>query len=134
MNKILYRVWDKKCNVMRPVVRLEGDPGTGEMYGVLVGAKNEHLKEVVLMQYIGLNDKNGKEIYEGDVLALDNERFKVRWSQQLAAFMVEPLTSEARQRGELKYVNDLFAFTEKTTEFEVVGNIYENADLDRRMK
>lgn len=85
--------------------------------------------EITLMQYTGLKDKNGKEIYEGDVVQEDIRRDKrskpiMRWSvvvySEKGMFIVECLPKSLRQWNELYKEND---------EVEVIGNIYENPEL-----
>lgn len=65
------------------------------------------------MQFTGLHDKNGKEIYEGDVVkGINLENF----------YWIEPVTF---------IDNGWFPFIEhrRMTDFEVIGNIYENPKL-----
>jgi hypothetical protein len=74
-------------------------------------------KDEQLMQYTGLKDKNGKEIYEGDVLKWENDAIgKVEWLHD--GFVVYfPNWNRAHRR--------LFG----SKKMEVIGNIYENPEL-----
>ncbi|REK54731.1 MAG: hypothetical protein C6W55_10385 [Thermobacillus sp.] len=68
-------------------------------------------------QSTGLKDKNGKEIYEGDILESNHKlfRFEVIWSEDWAMFTVKGGSVEALIRW--------------ATYCEVIGNIYENPEL-----
>lgn len=82
--------------------------------------------ELILMQSTGLLDKNGKEIFEGDILAFetDDEMINVNvfWDEEHALFMFESKKyKEQESLAELVENN--------TYPFEIIGNIYENPEL-----
>lgn len=66
-----------------------------------------------VMQYTGLKDKSGKEIYENDIVTFLDEHWQVIYFDTYASFM-------------LKKGNDLMNIT---TQEEIVGNIYQNPEL-----
>jgi uncharacterized phage protein (TIGR01671 family) len=74
----------------------------------------------VLMQYTGLKDKNGKEIYEGDIVA-DRDTsdcvFGVKWDVAKAGYYMPPEFDEE------------YAYSIGAVSLEVIGNIYENPEL-----
>nr|DAS06824.1 MAG TPA: YopX protein [Caudoviricetes sp.] len=80
-----------------------------------------------LMQSTGLKDKNGKEIFDGDVLEIEDEGevlgdAKLTWDNEQAVFMIEAIS-----------VDDIAPFHEiisdETYSYRVVGNVYENPEL-----
>ena len=76
--------------------------------------------EIELMQYAGLKDKNGKEIYEGDIVKYNDAGGEthtrvIKYDDEMGAFCCD--------RG--AYV-DYFTCMR---EIEVLGNIYENPEL-----
>ena len=81
------------------------------------------LSDAKLRQYTGLKDRNGKEIYEGDILGTDNqEPLHVEFSDKHAGFV---FVDEFDKYGTTKYsAKDIFYES-----FEVIGNIYENPEL-----
>lgn len=72
-----------------------------------------------LMQYTGLKDKNGKEIYEGDIGKSVDGIFLVTWDEEKAAFVM-------RFYG---YPEETLYLEEMWNDAEVIGNIYENPEL-----
>lgn len=88
----------------------------------------------VLMQYTGLKDKNGKEIYEGDILHGVNKVKKiVKWDNAAACFIYEEQFSPKVCRISFDQMNRIHGsvFNKKGVlpNHKVIGNIYENPDL-----
>lgn len=86
------------------------------------------MDKIHVMQSTGLKDKNGKEIYEGDVLkVLDFTDWKgeVRYSQEELSYFFVEYENSLR----LKYTT-LLSLLDKN--LEVIGNIYENKELLRK--
>ena len=81
----------------------------------------EELNNLVPMQFTGLTDKNGKEIYEGDIVRLTLDRpngiFKVIWDENKAQFSCQN-----------KHVTYPLGLTLPVLR-EVIGNAWENPEL-----
>lgn len=120
--EIKFRAWLTEDNRMVPWERLwlELEDGYGGVFEQ--GERKEDMtSDFELMQYTGLKDKNGVEIYESDVIRFKDLTYK-----------------DAPERiGVVQFRNGSFCIsTEFTTNYawlnyerEVIGNIYENVDL-----
>ncbi|MFL1998523.1 YopX family protein [Lysinibacillus irui] len=138
--EIKFRAWDKTYNFMSYKVLVGNTDTTDENYTAhciwvdseKVDYKREpgwmnfdELSDVVLMQYTGLKDKNGKEIYEGDVLhAQGYWDIHIVWDKENARFGILN-TDWVVSQG---YIPKIPNF-ELSNFYEIVGNIYENPEL-----
>lgn len=72
-------------------------------------------------QYTGLKDKNGKEIYEGDILKNKREEnFKLYWNEEMCAFYLQNISWLSEDTPVEFY---------RMENFEIIGNIFENKEL-----
>jgi len=103
MRPIKFRAWHKKLKAMFPNVAVKEKD-------ILYDTRWYRKDDVIIMQYTGLKDKNGREIYEGDIVVnpvLGTQ--VVEWNNELTGFL-------------------LFCMTD-AEEWEVIGNIFENKEL-----
>ena len=119
MRPIKFRAWDKENKKM-----IYNPDFVFPNY-----AMDGNASVFVLMQYTGLTDDNGKEIYEGDV---------VKVGVICITGVRELLGDVVYERGCFKirlndYVYDFISF-DGVTSIEVVGNVYEHPELLEEIK
>lgn len=78
-------------------------------------------KKTIIMQYTGLKDKNGVEIYEGDIMQSDNGYFIGVVEFNKGVFILSQ-GKDALGRNKFDVLNTIL-------DFEIIGNIYENSNL-----
>jgi len=129
MREYKFRAWDSwwdKMHYFDFTKNIEATPDD-ELKGLWIlheeGSVYAIQDKIKIMQYTGLKDKNGKEIYEVDIVLydrnihkdIDTAKFKVVW---------------AKDRYVLQEIKHKYYIDDVTWELiEVIGNIYENPEL-----
>lgn len=128
MREIKFRVWDRTDNRMWTAIQLDWVSDSEALRcWVQKGQSSDHgvwldADEFALLQFTGLKDKNGVEIYQGDLMRYYKDVFVVIFQEMNAAF-------------EMAYVSEsgvsmhTFRSLSVAKFCEVVGNIYENPEL-----
>ncbi len=114
MREIKFRVWT--TTEMQEVYNTEYKNG-------VLYANNYPINDVTfykLMQYTGLKDKNGKEIYEGDIIETKNwGNYRILWQDGHSGF---------RKMGTKSVSSSSFTHSIALSSL-VIGNIYQNPEL-----
>lgn len=133
MREIKFRGWHSQAKRMFSAEEMAKDQLTLLTTGSFINVHgNDTGKSVIYsnekfipMQFTGLNDKNGIEIYEGDVYSWDYE-----YDSDYDGDM--PIVKRSAGRGHVKDIFDTWRIKEAAKEgkgVEVIGNIYENPTL-----
>ena len=85
--------------------------------------KGWSIDDEYLMQSTGLKDKNGKEIFEGDIVDYKGRKAVVKWHGSYASFIYR-FVDELNER-----VSEWHPLFLAYYHFEIIGNIYENKEL-----
>ncbi len=119
MREIKFRAWIDE-ELLSHEQLIDMDQETHAMYTIITNEEND--EGVKIMQYTGIKDKNGREIYEGDIVEQLSERTykSVTGTVKLldGSYVIEFLSGD----------DGVFLFDEMAYN-EVLGNIYENPTL-----
>lgn len=111
MRTIKFRGWNGRSMVYQPALEVEYSGDVVWEFGNL-------------MQFTGLHDKSGKEIYEGDIVRHKLPEYKPNF------YTEPPLTTHGIH--EIKWIDELACYSFYDLEYEeveIIGNIYENPEL-----
>lgn len=117
MRDLAFRIWDKNKNEW--IKNGCGEPIDGKLYSTI--CLSEYIVwplDYEIQQYTGLDDKNGRGIYEGDIMLIGyntptTKKYKAEVIFNHGAFRLDKLEMQMYS----------------ATEIEVIGNIFENPEL-----
>jgi uncharacterized phage protein (TIGR01671 family) len=126
MRPIKFRAWDETRKTMVPDFDswIDFDGQYWTIPDRVYDTPNTEIKRVngfILEQFTGLTDKNGKEIYEGDIVLSSiwpDRKFIIVWEQKVSGFCYEPIDHDG-------FWEDL----SDTDIIEVIGNIHQHSEL-----
>ena len=131
MREIKFKIWDSDRHKMHDGIEI-----TKECYCDIIA--DHSLNSLIWLEFTGLHDKNGKEIWEGDILKVESD---------MVGFMSGiPTGNKSVRFYTVVWVDEYSHFTTKREDgciengfglrkehsakwFEVIGNIYENPEL-----
>jgi len=136
MNReIKFRGWDTGINKMWSEIEMGRDEltinpdGRGFVNVNNITRLSQYYTHIIPLQYTGLRDKNGKEIYEGDIV-----EFKTNYTNKKGGWLNGVVIWDSERYGwALNAENTIYDIYDETEGFEYmvkhIGNIYENPEL-----
>ncbi len=126
MREIKFRAWDKVCKKYF----YDGNLDNGDVLVIhlngqveISNANTYKPDDFILEQFTGLKDKNGKEIFEGDIVKFEDDEIGVGTIEYSIDGAVCFCVNRKNKYHQYHY------FLISTTSYVVIGNIHENPEL-----
>lgn len=113
-----FKAWDKvKKQMFRPLA-ITFDTQSSALFAVSVPGRSwEPIHKYEILQYTGLTDKNGAEVFQGDLFEIESSLYRVIWAEETAGFKL--------QNVENFLTREIIEVSGK----ELRGNVYQNSEL-----
>ena len=128
--EIKFRAWSLEEKIMSKPFTLEN---CCNECGTYTGTSMAFKHGSLIMQYTGLKDKNGKEIYEGDILSVKDKEV-TGYDEEIGVVTYNSETEPNYGWGwRIEWLHSthqaLMVILSKTAETKIIGNIHENPEL-----
>ena len=120
-----FRAWDKETQSLRYVLVVDW---LNDLVDLDSGLIERQFDEVELMQSTGLKDKNGVEIFEGDIVSVRNHPFQ-KTEKSGAGIEIDGDYAISWNEGDLTWCAGNLLLARLKPYVTVAGNIYENPEL-----
>lgn len=126
MNNLKFRAWDKTTKKMSKVTAIDFSTKPFRVFYKAYGNENYFNQDAILMQSTGLFDKNGKEIFEKDIVQYLDGEYSFIGVVEISAFGVF-----AKDKYDNYNFEDFADENTKKADVVVIGNIIEDKELLR---
>lgn len=125
MKELKFRVWDKERETFlnNVFIGLDGKLyqfSKATIFGIAITYLDSENKNI--SKFTGLHDKNGKEIFEGDIIKIKDETYRITYNGCFSSFDMTNI-------DKAKQYKDLYILNRDYQKSEIVGNIYQNREL-----
>lgn len=127
---IKFRAWDFSSEKMKYEVTLDPN-GKVAAFSTLTGSYVRGFSddEMKLMQFTGLCDRNGREIYEGDICEGEQVVYLIKWGAEMAQYQAKVIKTQSVLTKNCPFPLWQYVEGDGKCSLKVIGNIYEHPHL-----
>lgn len=120
--EIKFRAWATNVSYPKGYMATQGEPDLETLQSFMF----HYADEERLMQFTGLKDKNGKDVFQDDLAMINNELCVVNFD----AYFICGWEFKSIKNGSYPFNSTCTNFNNTgCSDFEIIGNIYENPNL-----